>query len=359
MADNNWLTIVTTTTDNYLREVDVNTLRNRKLLALLQSKGNVDLKGTGGKKMNWKVKYKRAPMNGYADGDVAQFVRRDRYKEAELDWRIYQLTDMMSKKDRLMNVDNQAIINLYGTILEDMVEDIEEQFGDELYGDGYSAVDGRKLHGIESFCQGTAQAGQATALPTSTYAGLSCTPGTYGGNWSGGVWPVGTGDTHYDFWSPILVDYTSTFWGGTGQTWEKNCVDAIRFLLSKARRSKSKKGMMDLILLNDDLYRGFQNVYDDKQRIVVTTDSPLVKLGFGDVMNFDGCDITSEYGVPASTGYGFNTSQMKLISMQKGRLFVPTGPIFAEETSSYRFLIDFYGNMKFNPRCQGKLFPYT
>jgi hypothetical protein len=335
-------------------------MRNRKLMALMQAKGRVSLDGNFGKDLDWKVKFKRAPLQGFADGDVVSFARRDRFRTARLDWRGYNLTDLQSKLDRLKNRGTAAIIDLYSEILDSMVDDIEEGFADEMYKNGYAAGNTRGIHGIESFLQGTAAAGRAVATPTSTYAGLSCTPGAHGGNWNGN-WPSGSGDAHYDFWSPILVDYTSTYWGGSDQSWAKNCNEAIRFMLIKGRKSKSRKGMMDLILLNDDLYEQFLNTLDDKQRLNVNRNEKvgLVALGFTDTVNFDGCDVTTEYGVPLNTGYAFNTSQMELMSLQQGRLFVPTGPVFSEETSTYRVLIDYYGNMKFNPRGQGKFYPYT
>jgi hypothetical protein len=61
--------------------------------------------------------------------------------------------------------------------------------------------------------------------------------------------------------------------------------------------------------------------------------------------------------VPSNTGYGFNLDQMELNSLQK-QLFVPEGPDFDIASQSWRFSIDFYGNMQFNPRYMGKLFNY-
>lgn len=353
-----WTTIVNSTTSQYLKEVENNIMRARKLLALLQSKGRVSYNEFG-KNLDWKVKYKRAPLMGFADGDTVTFARRDRHKTANLDWRGYQLTDLQSKLDRLKNRSNAQIIDLYATIVDDMMEDIEDQFGDQLYIDGNAAGNGKFIHGVESFLSGTQNAGKANATPNDTYAGLATAPGNYGGSWSD-TWPIGKGDAHYDFWSPVLVDYQSTYWGGATHTWATHCVDAMRFLLIKSRRNKTKRGVMDLILIEEDMYRTYQGVQDDKQRIVVNRNEKngLYALGFGDVMNLDGCDITSEYGMPADTGYGFNTMQMELLSMQD-KLFVATGPVFSEETSTYRFLIDFYGNCKFNPRNHGKLYKYT
>ena len=362
MATGDWTTIVNTTTSQFLRETEDNIMRQRKLLALMQSKGRVSYNEFG-RDLVWRVKYKRAPLVAFADGDTITFSRKDRYKTATLDWRGYQLSDMMSKLDRLKNRSNAQIVDLYGDIAEDMMEDIEEQFGDELYIDGYATGNGRRMHGIESFFRtGTSPTVSGViVLPNSgsKYATLDLRPGATGGNWSG-TWPSGKGDANYDFWSPVIVDWMATAWGGGSQSWEKNCVDAMRYGITKARRSKSKRGMLDMYLLNDDLYRVFLGVYDAKEQLNVNRGGGqgLFALGFGDVMNFDGVDVTSEYGVPENTGYGFNTMQMTLRSMQP-KLFAVTGPVYSEETMSYRFLIDFFGNCTFNPRAQVKLGAYT
>lgn len=355
----NWTTIVNTTTSNFLRDVEINIMRQRKLLALLQSKGRVTYNESG-ENLDWKIRYKRVPLSGFADGDTVTFARRDKWKTANLDWRGYQMTDMMSKLDRLKNKGVPQIIDIYADVVDGMLDDIEDQFGDQLYINGYAAGNNRLMHGIESFMSAAQNAGQPNATPNGTYGGLSTAPGNFGGNWSA-VWPQGKGDAHYDFWSPIPVDYTSTFWAGSGsQTWAKNCIDAIRFMLIKSRRSKSKKGALDLTLLNDELYRQFLTAIDGRQRLNISRNEKqgLFALGFMDVVNFDGCDVTSEYGMPDATGYGFNTMQMELMSLQP-KLFVANGPDWDPSTSTYRFLVDFYGNCRFNPRSQGKLFNYT
>lgn len=353
-----WPTIVHTTTSHYLREVEENIMRQRKLLALMRSKGRINY-GEYGTKLDWKVRYKRAPINGFADGETLTFARRDRWKTAELEWRSYYSTDMASKMDQLKNRGTAQIIDLFAGMAENMLDDIEDNFCDELYANGSSDI--HRIHGIETFLtQGSAIANTPVYAPSATYAGLSCVLGTYGGQWTTAAWPLGKGDAHYDFWSPILVDYGSSYWGGSGQTFAKNGFSAIRFALMKARRSKAKKGMPDMVLLEDELMRAFKDTADDKEQINVNRGqaSALVSLGFNDVINLDGCDVTSEYGMPEYTGYVFNTQQMMLNSMQP-QLFKLEGPILNEETMSYRFVIDFYGNMRFNPRAFGKLYQFS
>jgi hypothetical protein len=353
MADN-WTRLANTTIADYMRGEEVNILRNRKLLALLMSRGRISMNHAG-TEMDWKVRYKRAQMVGYADGDTLSFARKERHKTAKLGWRGYSTTDSITKMEQLQNKGTTAIINIYAEMATLLKDDLEENFGDELYVNGNAAGNQKRMHGFESWCASSGpSAGGYVGLPSATYAGLSCVLGNYGGAWSinGGnvTWPIGTGDPQYDFWSPLLVNYTSASFGGT-PTWAANAAAAVRFAITHQGRNKSKTKMMDVITLDPELYRQFLNSQEARQQIQVQRNAPtgLVALGFADVINYDGCDITREYGVPSGTGYGVPVMDIELCSLQ-GQLFVPEGPDFDISTKSYRLSLDFFGNMKANPR---------
>src|SRR5262245_11493553 len=97
-----WSRIVNTTIHKYIREQEINILRNRKLLALLKSKGRISMNHSGDL-LDWKVRYKRIPMVGYADMDSLTFTRKDRWKTAQLDWRGCADTDPMTQRARAIN----------------------------------------------------------------------------------------------------------------------------------------------------------------------------------------------------------------------------------------------------------------
>jgi hypothetical protein len=104
--------------------------------------------------------------------------------------------------------------------------------------------------------------------------------------------------------------------------------------------------------MNDELYRQFLANYETDQRLVIERGDAkegLYALGFKDVVNFDGVDLTYEYGVPPQLAYGIPFEQMEIMSLQP-TMFAPEGPDFDIASQSYRFSIDFFGNMKVNPR---------
>lgn len=352
-----WSRIVNTTIHQYVREVEVNILRNRKLLALLKERGRISFNHSGDL-VDWKVRYKRAPMQGYADVDTLTFSRRDRWKTAQLPWRGYAATDAMTKLERLKNKNTEAIVKIYSEIAANLMDDMDDQFGDEFYIDGNAAGNYKRIHGIESFLgySGVQTAG-FVATPNSNYAGLLCALGSYGGSWSvdGSSninWPTGTGDAHYDFWTPLIVSYTNASWSATTKTWPNTCREALRYGIVKGKKNKSKKGMLDLILLNDELYRQFEQFNDSEERLMVKRGDKggaMYALGFGDVINYEGVDVSYEFGIPTGVGYGFPVEQMELKSLQ-AQMFVPEGPDFDIASQSYRFSIDFFGNLVCNPR---------
>jgi hypothetical protein len=351
-----WSRIVNTTIHEFIREVEPNIMRNRKLLAMLKARGRITF-GHAGDLMDWKVKYKRAPIQGYADTDTLTFSRRDRWKTAQLEWRGYAATDAMTKLEKLKNKNTEAIVKIYSEIATSLMDDLDDQFGDELYIDGNAAGNAKRIHGIESFFSANSgvSANGFVAFPNNTFAGLSTALGNYGGNWttSGGVttWPTGEGDAHYDFWSPLIVSYTNASWLAATKTWPNTCREALRFGIVKGKKNKSKKGNIDMILLNDELYRNFEDAQEVNERLIVKRGDKmsLYELGFTDAINFDGTELTYEYGVPAAVGYGWALEQMELCSLQE-QMFVPVGPDFDIASQSWRFSIDFFGNIRWNPR---------
>lgn len=347
-----WSRVLHTTLKDFIKKREVNVLRNRKLTALLQSKGRVTFNNSGNS-MEWRVEYKQVSLgDGYADMDSLTFARRDRFLLAELPWRGYAMTDAVSLKEKLMNKGKEAIIRVLSETAELLLSNAEELFGEELYVDGNATGNERRIHGIESFL-GTsgANAGGFIGTPDDNFAGLDTDLAAYGGTWTGN-WPAGTGTSDYDFWSPIIVDYTDTAWAAATKTWPNTCLEALRYGIIKSQRSKAKTGMLTVIVLTDDLYKEFLDKLATSERIVVERgqkQSPLIALGYNDVVSYDGVDVTWEYGVPATVGYGFNCDMMELRSLQNG-LFEPITPVFDENTLADRFALTMFANCKWNPR---------
>jgi len=340
------------TIETHIREVEVDILNSRKLTALLEANGRFEY-GLGGDEIKWPIQYRRYKPVGYADGDTESFQPTDRFKTAKLDWRGYTIGDSVTKKQRLMNKSVNAIIDIWSRVADDLMDDMREDFGDELLIDGYSAANYKRLCGIESFfgTDGATVVGDLVAAPSDTYATLSTALANYGGEWTG-TWPSGTGDAHYDFYSPVNLNWGSSGWVDAAHcTWADTCLSCLRRGILWSRKRKSKEGMLNMILLNEDMYFDFLEALSPKERILVSRGQPngLVALGFEDVVNWDGVDVTSEYSMPADTGYGFNVNHMGVRSLQD-QLFVPEGPDYDIASKKWRFSVDMMGQAYFRPR---------
>jgi hypothetical protein len=198
---------------------------------------------------------------------------------------------------------------------------------------------------------------QYVLAASQTYAGINTQLNAYGGTWTG-TWPTGRGTTEYDFWTPLIVNFGSTsFTASPNNDWAHSGHDAMRYAIIKSRRNKSVDGQLDVLMIDDEMFRQYLGVLDTKERIIVQKNaqqSTLVKLGFSDVVNLDGTDISWEYGSPPNVGYGWNFSEFEARSLQE-QLFEPDGPDYDIGTRSYRFAIDALGNFVINPKFQVKL----
>ena len=366
-----WERIVNTTAPKFIKKEEVNILRNRRLLDLLRRKGRISFNWSG-RYMDWKVRFKRAPMSGYSDSDVLTFARRSKHKTAQLEWRGYAATDSMTRFEREMNKNDAAIIDIWDGILNSLVDDVTDQFGDKFYVDGNASANLKDIHGIESFL---GQSGGVTNSPigaaSDTYAQLDTTLGAYNGTWTTGVgaaWPKGTGDAHYDFWTPLLVDYTNTLatasggWTSSTAMWAARCLEVMGWAISHSMRNKSMKGRVDLCMLAIEMHRLLKEALRAKEHIVINQGRDNAEggtgVGFGDTFYIDGCECATEYGIPANTGYGFNTNYIELRSLQK-ELFKTDGPDFDKRTQAWELDVVFLGNAVFNsPRNFFKLYNY-
>lgn len=374
MAAQEFNRVLQTTISEYLLGAEDNTIRNRKFLSLMKAKGRIEFNHEG-TDLNWGIQYRQRALTGYADGDTVSFSRSDNFKRASVPWRGYVMQDLVTDKEKLMNRGRPALIKYISELVESMSEDMTQRYGPQFYQDGNAAANAKTLMGLDTF-EGTAsqQAGSAgvgpyVALPGNTYGGLSCALGNYGGTWSG-LWPVGTGDVEYDFWSPIIVDYTNASWGYSPNTWVNTCHDALRFGILHSKRNDSQKGLIDIVMLDRELFRQWEKLLDTKERVYVQIPGDamgarptLRNLGFGDVQAFEGAEITWEFGVPTDPsgnpqGYGLNIDEMMLCCLDD-RIFKPMGPYYDEASMADRYMIRQFGNTKFNPRYFVKWAQYT
>lgn len=361
-----WYGVAEVTIDKYFRDLEDLTMHEQKLLALIQSRGRVFFNQSG-LQMNWKVRWRRAIPRGYQDMDSLTYPRRSRDRTARLGWRAYVMAECLSEFDTLQNSGEEAIVSLLEGKVETMGSEMEQFFGEQVYVDGNLPENALGLHGFDSF---TAVSGnssnQPIAFPSDNYAGINTALQAYGGSWetSGGVttWPSGRGSPEYHFFSPLIVNYTSNNaspagWTPATKTWAYTGMEATRYGIVKSRISKSKSGQIDVVFMENEMFRLWCELVAQKERLVVNQGQgtggrgkTLTALGYGDAFWFEGAEITWEFGIPTACAYGFNLDNIELHSM-KSKLFNPKGPYDNNVNKTICFDVDFFGNLKFrSPR---------
>jgi hypothetical protein len=269
----------------------------------------------------------------------------------------------------LENRSAQALVNVAGKMASRLLTSMEQYLAREWLQDGYLAGNELRFHGIESFMGATqtltvdsgtspAARGSVSALdpfyyPNDTYAGLSTVLGAYGGSQRAGNWPNGYADAEFDFFTPVIVNAASSYFGST--TWKDNCVKVIREGLHQTRRNDTKEDQIDMVLLDRRLYIDMLNTLDAKERVIVSRANGLRSYGFTDVFELDGVEISSEGSIgsvssTANSGYGLAINNMELLCME-GQLLNSEGPFYDEITQQYRYVVSTLGNLKFkSPR---------
>lgn len=358
-SSTDWARSIATTIVNHLREEEVASLRKYKVFAALEGAGRIRT-NMSGRGFDWEIQYRNHTPSGNNGETPRTFARQNLWKRLELEYRGSQVTDAIYKKEMLENRSAQALVNVAGKMSSRLLTSMEQYLAREWIVDGYAAGNELRFHGIESFmgtngtvnisngAQRSTNAADPFYYPSDTYAGLSTTLGAYGGSQTTGVWPNGHAEPEYDFFSPVIVNAVSSYFGTTA--WKDNCVKAVREAIHQTRRNDSKADQVDMLLLDRRSYIDFLNTLDAKERVIVSRTNGLRSYGFTDVFELDGIEISSEGSIPANTGYGLAIGNMELLCME-GQLLSSEGPFYDEVTQQYRYVVSTLGNLKFkSPR---------
>jgi hypothetical protein len=337
---------------NYLREKEVNVVENQKLLALLKSWGRIKFNVTG-PGLNWKVVMDRNDFVPYSDLQEQVFNRPNRYKQAELGWAGYRMSEQISEMERLQNGDSKtAIIKLVADTADRMMDDMGYGFNNELFVDGSLAANAGRISGLKTVLGKTGNSAVAFPVSNTSYAGIDMTPAAYGGALIDGAWPYGQMDPNYAFFTPLQVAYdvaSTAHWPGT--TWADNCIGALRYGLLYARNRRGAQGRVSQIFVTATMWGQLATEYEEKVRLPVERGEKqsLYNLGFGgEVINFDGVEVTFGSEIGDGEGFGINKECIELNSM-KPQLFNPNKDMRLE-TLAQRMDLAFFGQMRMNPR---------
>lgn len=376
-SNTDWARTLATTLADYTREEEMAWMKNFQLGALLESNGRITY-GHAGRGLVWEVRYRKHRLEGNTGETPRNFVRQNLWKVAALPYRGYQAVDSISESERLENRGEAAVIKLMDNFVGRIEDSVKQGIATEFYNDGNATGFEQAWHGFESMMAFTqtvtagtagavarsANAADMVAAPDDSYATLDTDLGAYGGEGDPALtWPAGVNDPEFDFWSPLIIDYTSTAFSGTADTFVAQGDEALRFGIIHGQRNTLTTGPMSNIFLDRTLYAQLLQLISSKERILVTSENELRALGFKNNIVLDGVTVSWETGIPAANGnsgvsgvsgtligYGFNWNDIELRCMYD-QMFVPEGPHYDPFTQRYNFVVKTKSNLKFgSPR---------
>lgn len=362
---------VKNTAPKYLKGAADQTIRGRFWLSYLQKEGRIMLGERSGTVQYWNVKARQPEVRANGDAGQQTFAEFDAYEQLNVNVRGYVATDRLTLKKELMNRDPLAIVDLYGTKIDDLLKSLRDSFGAELYVDGYATGNENRLIGINSFTgydSNNTVAADIVAKPSDTYGGKSTALGNLGGSWSSDRatspnanvakdWPYGNGSSEYDYITPKLINWSSTGWGTNATDFKTNGPLVMRRAKTWCKSTGGNDMAPMCFLLGPDLYDDFLDGLSDRFRQLVEHKSGS-DLGFADVINFEGAAVKHEFDCDATEGYGINVQEMSLFSIHDD-FFYSYGPEWDTQSLSYLYLVGFFGNLRFNPKHFAKLDNYA
>lgn len=356
-----------TTIVKFLREKETACLRAFPITDELLKRGRIKY-NQGGLGLQWEVEYKLHPTFGNDGTTPLTFSQHDQWLNASLPYRGFAATDSIFEKEMLENRGEEALVKVFSSMTNRLGRSMEEAFKYMPYRDGSSASDKLPM-GIEtmltatqtldistttSIAGRTANAGDYTAYPNGTYAGLSTVLGNYGGSYrstqtSTYTWPMGQADPEFDFWSPIITNYDCDLIPATTHTWAGQATGAIRFTHDHLVRNGNGNPAANLCVLERTMYTDLCTLQESKERAIVgTVQSPGAKqYGFGPEIYVDTLRCATDYAITSRVGYIFNLDDLSIVSMYPQLFKINKEPDYDMASQSYRYAALALLNLKF------------
>lgn len=366
-----WSGIVSAAAPEYVKGSLDKTIRLRLWLAMLESRGLIRTGVDGSYEREYDVDWREPPVLSFGYGGQATYEPRDYLKRARMGWRGYIMTDEMHVKEyTMLSHSTHNLVNRYDRIIPKMTAKMRNHLGEEIYTDGGAAENENCFEGLGTLCGsgGTVVAADLIAVPDDTYHELD-TDLHQSGTWTSDLdtkpnaalgydWPEGSGDSEFDYNSPILVKTDSDSWGSGTSDFATQCVPIVR---RTAQWLRMRAGMQDdtlLLMIAGHMMTEFKAAFDDKIR-VLTPHREADDLGFPDTLNFEGVGIKSEYGIAANTGFMLAPGNIKL-EFITDEMIETTGPDAMDKDSmSWKFNAFTFGNFIFEPNHVAKLYPFA
>lgn len=355
--------VLAVTTDNFEKKGVDNIMAKKEIFAVMKSKGCIR-KISGGTQNTRHSRYKRATLRGLPM-DIASisYQRLSKRINFAIPPRGQETTDAITIQERFINQGPQAFVNLYGTLLKELMDDATFDFPKQFFKDGNASGNTDGIHGWESALSHSGTIGNGMlGAPNDTYFGVSTAVGLRGSWDASNTYPNGAGQVGYHHFSPFIWIYDDTGIG-SGSTWEDNSLKAMKKdALFSSRRGHKR----DFGILNTNAYNAASNKIEAREAIRTDRSNkniPSISLGFGEEFTYEGVRWTHDSDVPDRNplaltshilaGYSFTVEDLDLMHWTDKLFHVPQIP-FSGETLSDRLLVMLICNLFVNPQGVSK-----
>ena len=314
-----------------------------------------------GTQCDWPIEIDLPEVRPYTGGSL-DFPESDTIRNLLLPWRGSVCTDAMTELGKLMNRGDAARVRLINQKANRMRKAMQDHMCRDVYIDGVANTG--RTHGLLS-CLGytTPAAGDLVAQPNDSYAGSTTNLATYNGSWDANLasppsaalgydWPEGDGTTTYDATSPKIVKVNSTGWS-SGQTGvADNIEEATSQTISWCTLLGGTENAPNLVMLSPNWYNIYKNVQRAKQTLnIPAQEQQDVGFKFRGFWQ-DGAFITTEFGMPASSGFVMGPETMELRCMYS-QMFMARPPQDDIRMFGTLWLMAFFGNFCISPKYLG------
>ena len=355
-----------TTMAKHIEGVEEAHFRNYAFPAQVEAKGNMVMNSSG-RGLMWDVQYKIHEVKSNTGANRLTFQPTNLWKKAYLTKGGFYAADQISESEVLENRGQEAIIPVMDGFMRRLETSLKEQLarqywidrtvsGNEPFWDGIDTMFG--TNGTINSTTGAQRTGNAADLvgyPSATYAGLSTVLGNYGGSmYDSAIFPDGDSDREFSFWSPLVVfgNSTNAYHTSATNTWAGQADTALRYGITHSKQWGAAEEHMSTIFLARTMYLEAKNLLATKEEIQVQRgdETSLVSLGFRDVFQIDGTEVTMENSLPSGYGYGLPVETIEYHSYYPS-MIAPDGPWYDRQTQSHNATCKTLGNLKFmSPR---------
>jgi hypothetical protein len=374
-----WELLLNQAMPEMVKEVVDATIYKRLWLAMLQNRGKIKTGVPGSYAKKRPIDWKEVPILPFTHGTNPNYAPRDYLKWTEMGWKGSYATDSMDyiEYKEIAHSPN-TIVDRYTRIIPKLLQGLKNYIGLQLYADSNATGHENDFDGLETACgtieahavitDATCDVADLVAIPSCTYQGVSTALGQ-AGTWSTNLatkpnatintdWPEGTGSSEYAYRSPKLVNWSSSSWGTSKVTWEANCQRALSRTAMWIRNTYGGEGNGSSLMgmLSTDLMSGFKNALRSSN-LILTPHREAETLGFGDVLNFEGVGLSTEYGCPANTAYMLDMDDVTVSFL--GTDMIETFGPFKESDMLWKWNAIVLGNIELNPRRLAKLHNYA